>query len=103
MAKPQSFKKGDPRINRNGRPPAEWTMSSLYKEAGEEADETGVPRKKIVAQKLWTLAQRGDVVAIKELNNRIDGQSPQAINMAGEVKQEILHIYKPAKLKGGGP
>lgn len=81
------FKPGDPRINRNGAPKKEWTMTELYKEAGDEADETGEPKKKIVARKLWEIAQKGDVTAIKELGNRIDGMPKQTI--AGDSENPL--------------
>ncbi|MBU1092558.1 hypothetical protein KJ836_02735 [Patescibacteria group bacterium] len=97
MAKPQSFKPGDPRINRKGAPKKEWTMTALYKEAGDEADETGVPMKLIVAKKLWKLASKGDVTAIKELGNRIDGMPKQGIDLGGEaIKIDIDSILTKA-------
>lgn len=95
--KPQDFKPGDPRINREGRPPKEWTMSALYKQAGEESDETGEPRNKIVARILWKKASEGDVVAIKELNNRIDGMPKQPIGLEGNVDITGQIIYLPKK------
>lgn len=89
MAKPQSFKKGDPRINREGAPKKEWTMTSLYKEALEEEGEDGIPKKKKVAKKLVSLAERGDVIAIKELGNRIDGMPTQKLDQKIEGNIEI--------------
>ena len=91
MAKPQSFKKNDPRINRNGAPKKEWTMTEQYKRALEEENETGVPRHTIVAKKLVQLAERGDVIAIKELGNRIDGMPNQSISGPdnGPIKIEV--------------
>lgn len=61
-------------------------MSELYKQAGEESDETGEPRNKIVARVLWNKAKEGDVVAIKELNNRIDGMAVQKVDMKTEIE-----------------
>lgn len=81
-----SFVKGDPRINRDGRPKEPWTMTGLYKEALDEESETGVPRKIIVARKLVQLAERGDVVAIKELGNRIDGMPKQSTDLTTNGK-----------------
>ena len=85
------FKKGQSG-NINGRPKEPWTMTGLYKEAGDEADETGVPMKLAVAKKLWRLASKGDVVAIKELGNRIDGMPKQStdITSGGKELQPIL-------------
>jgi hypothetical protein len=76
--------------NPDGRPPKDWTMTQLYKDAGEEADETGESRKKIVARKLWEIAQKGDVTAIKELGNRIDGMPKQSVEHSGEIKGNTI-------------
>lgn len=78
------FKKGQSG-NPKGGPKKEWTMSGLYKQALEEANETGVPKKLIIARKLVQLAERGDVVAIKELGNRIDGMPKQSLEHSGEI------------------
>lgn len=79
-----SFKKGDPRINRKGAPKKEWTMAGLLKQALEEQDETGVPYKVAINRKLTQLAKRGDIAAIKEINNRIDGMPTQKTELTGE-------------------
>lgn len=93
MAKPQSFKPGDPRINRNGAPKKEWTMTAMYKQAAEEASETGEPKYKIVARKLLELAEKGDMVAIKELGNRIDGMPKQSTDFtSGGEKIEVIGL-----------
>lgn len=80
MARPTfGFDKRPEDINRNGRPPKDWTMASLIREAGEEAGETGEPRKKIIARKLAELAEKGDMQAIKEFNDRLDGKPKQNV------------------------
>lgn len=84
MKKPQDFKPNDPRINRDGAPKKEWTMTAMYREAAEESDETGVPKYKIVARKLIKLAEKGDMVAIKELGNRLDGMPQQTSDITSK-------------------
>lgn len=84
--------------NPNGRPKREWTMTSLIQEALEELEADGTPVKKTIARKLARLAARGDMVAIKEVNNRLDGMPKQSIEHDGEVKHSVT-IYKPAKNK----
>lgn len=86
MAKPASFVKGDPRINRNGRPKAKWSMRGLILEALEEQDDTGTPHKQTIARKLAELAKSGDIVAIKEVNNRIDGMPKQSLEHSGKIE-----------------
>ena len=75
--------------NPNGRPKKEWTMSSLIREAVEEAGATGEPKNKIVARKLADKAVEGDIVAIKELNNRIDGMPVQKNILAGDEENPV--------------
>jgi len=109
MAKPQSFKKDDSRINRNGAPLKDWTMTALYRQALEEMDETGVPKNKIIARKLIKLAEKGDVIAIKELNNRIDGMPTQKneVDTTGELTIKIvdygINNISTAKTKNSSP
>lgn len=75
------FTKNDPNINRNGRPPKEWTMSSLIEEALEEVEEkSGKSFKSLVAKRLAHMAVGGDIQAIKEINDRIDGRPQQKID-----------------------
>lgn len=78
MTKPVAGFNANPQnINRDGAPKKEWTMTAMYREAAEEASETGEPKYKIVARKLIKLAEKGDMVAIKELGNRLDGMPQQ--------------------------
>jgi len=84
-----SFTKDDPRINRNGRPPKPWTMEGLIREAAEEENESGIPKKKLIANKLTELAAAGDITAIKEVNNRLDGMPVQKNILAGDEENPI--------------
>lgn len=79
-------------INKAGRPPRDWTVSGLIEEAMEEADETGVPAKKLIYQKLVALAKRGDIQAVKEINQRLDGMPQQSndITTNGKDLQTLL-------------
>jgi len=98
MAKPQSFVKNDPRINRKGAPKREWTVRGLIEEAMEEENETGVPYKKLVYRKLVRMASKGDTVAIKELNNRLDGMPQQKMDLTTEGKPLINVDYEHRRI-----
>jgi hypothetical protein len=83
--------------NPNGRPPKEWTWRSLLLEAAEEMDVdpiTGekVPVKKIMARKLVTKGKEGDVQALKEFGDRVDGKSGQSVDLTskGEKLEGIV-------------
>lgn len=93
MKNQTSFKKGQSG-NPNGRPAREWTVQSLIEEAMEEHDETGVPAKKIIIKKLMQLAKRGDMIATKEIFNRIDGMPQQKTDLTtgGEILQGLVII-----------
>jgi len=84
------------KANPNGRPPKDWTMTAMYKQAAEEADATGVPKYKIVARKLLELAQNGDMQAIKELGNRLDGMPQQNLTLSGD-ESKPLYVELPSR------
>lgn len=93
---PVPFAKTGADANPNGRPPKEWTMAGLIREAAEEADETGVPKKVIIARKLTAMAAEGDITALKEFNNRLDGLPKQSIEHSGEIKGNAI-VYAEFK------
>lgn len=76
--------------NLKGRPPKEWTMSGLIREATEEESETGVPKKFLIAKKLADKALSGDMVAIKEVNNRLDGMATQKQEVTLNNPQHVI-------------
>lgn len=78
------FKLGN-NANPNGRPKKEWTMKSLIEDALNIENEEGTPRKVVIANKLASMAMAGDITAIKEVNNRIDGMPVQDITSGGEA------------------
>lgn len=56
-------------------------MASLYRAALEKKNLDGTPIKVAVADALVDKAMQGDVIAIKELNNRIDGMAKQSVEV----------------------
>ena len=67
------FKKGQSG-NIKGRPPRDWTWSGILEEVGEEIEPKSKKKfKDLVSRKLWIKAVNGDLVAIKEIFNRMDG------------------------------
>ncbi len=75
--------------NPGGRPKREWTMTGLIEDSLEEQDNTGVSYKVTIAKKLRQLARNGDLGAIKEINNRIDGMPVQKNILAGDEENPI--------------
>lgn len=95
-ATPASYKPGQSG-NPNGRPKRDWTWSSLLEESMEEQDETGESYKKIITRKMRTLGTKGDMVAIKELMNRMDGMPTQDIKQTGNVVLNVKMIRDERK------
>jgi len=87
---PATYKKGQSG-NPKGAPKKDWTMTELYRKAGEEVGETGLTKKELVAQKLWKIAEKGDITAIKELGNRIDGMPKQSLIHEGDEDNPIVY------------
>lgn len=75
-------------INKNGRPTREWTWSGLLERVAEEEriTKTGnkVKWKELVAKRLFHEAMNGNVPAIKELMNRMDGMPDQNQNITAD-------------------
>lgn len=80
------------RINKNGRPKAEWTWSGLLKEMMDESEEDGEPVKVKVARALKLKAYEGDVVAIKEIGNRVEGLPKQVIEQNGTLDVNLTSL-----------
>ena len=92
--KPGTFKPGDPRINRQGRPKKGKTLTDILEKWGKKTvplpDGTKRSRKEILAQQLWTLAIKGDATLIKYIYDRIDGRPPETVRHSGEDGGPIL-------------
>lgn len=62
-----------------GRPPKEKSFANMLRIAINEATETGGTKLRDVADALVAKAMAGDVAAIKEVADRLDGKVPQAL------------------------
>lgn len=91
------FKKGQSG-NPNGRPKKAWTMAGIYRKELEKTviskDGKKIEAKKAVGKRLIQLALEGDIVAIKEIGNRIDGLPQESIKHSGSIES-------PQPLLGG--
>lgn len=61
------------------RPKSEKTFANMLRVALKEAHEAGGDKLRCVADALVNKAMTGDVPAIKEIADRIDGKVPQAV------------------------
>ena len=81
MKPTNGFDKRSEDINRNGRPPKEFTLTNILRETLNQVNnETGKTKKQEVIDKMYELAvEDGDVQMLKYLIDRIDGKPLQTI------------------------
>jgi len=75
-----------------GRPPSEKTFANMLRVAIKEAHGEGGDKLRAVADALVNKALTGDVPAIKEIADRLDGKVPQALT--GEEGGAIQMIHR---------
>lgn len=77
----QKGKSGNPL----GRPKRGWTVKEMIENAMEEytltGPDAGKQAKQIVYEALVKLGKKGDILAIKEINNRLDGMPEAAVDI----------------------
>lgn len=72
-------------------------MLSLHREA-KDADGNVTKKLRLVADKLIELALEGDVVAIKEINDRVDGKTAQPV--VGDPNQPVRIVVETGISRG---
>lgn len=93
------FKKGDPRINRNGRPKNGTSYSDILRKYLEKEeyptgiDEQPVKRKELIAEALTKEAMMGNLTAIKMIYDRLEGLPTQTTETSLTVQRpEIIEL-----------
>lgn len=74
-----------------GRPPREKTFANMLRLAISEAHDEGGTRLRAVADALVAKAMDGDVPAIREVADRLDGKVAQAV-IGGEEDDAPLKV-----------
>ncbi len=74
-------------INRAGAPPKTHWWTQLYMDELEKDSikQAGLKKKESVVKATVDKAEDGDMQAIKEIGDRVQGKSPQAIGTLGET------------------
>jgi hypothetical protein len=85
--------------NPGGRPKRDWSWASeLEKAVNETEKQTGKTFRELVAKRVVAEAASGNINAIKELINRMDGFPLAYTDITSEgEKLEGIIIYKPEK------
>lgn len=85
------------RINKKGAPEKEWTWRQLIKDYLGTKDDDGYEYRESVVAALIEKARKGDVQAIKEIGDRVDGKPPMSSGRYGEdgefEKQDLVVVY----------
>jgi len=96
QAAPIGFQIHPENINRDGAPPRTHWWSELLKERADAEDRMKkMKNKEIIADALIEKAKQGDIAAIKEFGDRVQGKSPQSIGTIGddgEFKEQNLTV-----------
>lgn len=111
MAKPQSFKKGDPRINRKGKPKGTKSFTTIVREAlqvlsGVKDGKTELTMEQLLAKKMVADAiKKGDTNLRRLIWNYLDGMPAQKIGFDEETleafdEKRINAIAKRAIKRG---
>ena len=77
-----------------GRPPKEKSFANMLNIAIKEATEDGKDKLRVVADQLVTMAMAGDMHAIKEVADRLDGKVPQAVVGGDEDTDPIRMLHR---------
>lgn len=75
-----------------GRPPSEKTFTNMLRLALKEAHEDGGDKLRAVADVLVSKAVSGDIQAIKEIADRLEGRPVQAVEGTMEHTADELSL-----------
>jgi len=93
------FTKGDPNINRNGRPKKGFALNEAIEKASRKTirDDDGKRRKRlaVLADTMWNIALKGDVTMLKYLADRLGGKPTEKVEISGEEGGAIGIVFLP--------
>ncbi len=82
-------------INKNGRPPKGSAWSEVLEEIGETIEpKSGKSFKELVGMKIWQLCISGNVSAIRELFNRMEGLPRIKLEHSGRVETGVQDLVE---------
>lgn len=75
--------------NPKGRPPASWSWAGLLKEFGDQ-EINGKTKKEWIAESLIKEALKGNIPAIKEFGDRVEGKAIQKSEVTGKDGEPLM-------------
>ena len=87
---PRNFEKGDPRINRAGRPPKGQALTDILNGKLDMDHKPGKTKREAVAEKLIELALKGDMAALRYIFDRCDGKPRESLELSNIVLESKL-------------
>lgn len=85
-------------INRNGRPKKGMSMTEILNTYGEQKkikiNGVETDMKEAVAVKLYELALKGDVSALKYIYDRIDGKPKETIDLNDKREDKLAQLME---------
>ena len=93
MANPENYFKPGVSGNPKGAPKRNWTWAGVYQKAVEESEADGKPVKHHIAKALVKEAKKGNILAVKELANRMDGMPMQPTDLTTKGEKFPTPIY----------
>jgi hypothetical protein len=87
------FVKGDPNINRNGRPPGSISLISILKEELEKMPEGENKEdwaRTIIKKWLHNAGIKGEQASIDKIVDRIDGPVKQEVEVSGGIDKTFV-------------
>lgn len=74
--------------NPNGRPPKGYAITDVMREMLNEKPEI----KKALSSKLFELALKGDLAAIREVLDRLEGRAKQTLDLGSDPENPLVVI-----------
>lgn len=76
------------------RPVSEKTFANMLRVALKEAHEEGGDKLRIIADQLVIKAMSGDLQAVKEIADRLDGKPSQQLELSGDPDKPIQTVSR---------
>ena len=88
----KQFVRGDPRINRKGRPKKGQSMTEILSYKLDQKNDAGLLRREAIAGKLISMAENGDLPAIRYICDRLDGRPRETVSVSDSSIDTKLRI-----------